>query len=449
MNIDAFDDEERRVGAHLGRASEALRGDRLDEAEREVTAALAIRHEDLRARNLRGLIFFRAQRYHDARAVYVELAEKYPDDAALRLNLGLVELRMERYNEAAANLKKVVELEPGNQRAQGYLGLSLVRTGDLVGAKGAFDKGGQPELARQVEDRLAQSDDATSARSDLRKAAGDGDRVLNGEQPFAAVELEPPLEESRRHGAWQIRVPGEATPLPAPEGKNGVAGTLPLMLQRPRSVSAFATARLLGVTDEPFALAEEGMLVLRVDGRLPTRTFGAIASTGSLTFEPLYRRVRAQATEEGFGDGGEAMFVAVGKGTMVVAPRGGQFTLLSLADDIVYLRESVVFSFEESLQWENGRVPGSIARTDEGLARDDSSRIVQFRGQGRLAMRTARVTYTLKIDPDAAFFVDNNALLGWIGRVVPRVLHGEDGAPTPYAECSGEGVLILEEPPAT
>ena len=150
MNIDAFDDEERRVGAHLGRASEALRGDRLDEAEREVTAALAIRHEDLRARNLRGLIFFRAQRYHDARAVYVELAEKYPDDAALRLNLGLVELRMERYNEAAANLKKVVELEPGNQRAQGYLGLSLVRTGDLVGAKGAFDKGGQPELARQV-----------------------------------------------------------------------------------------------------------------------------------------------------------------------------------------------------------------------------------------------------------------------------------------------------------
>jgi hypothetical protein len=43
--------------------------------------------------------------------------------------------------------------------------------------------------------------------------------------------------------------------------------------------------------------------------------------------------------------------------------------------------------------------------------------------------------------------VGQDALLGWIGRVVPRQLKGSDGEPTPYIECTGEGALILEEPP--
>jgi uncharacterized protein (AIM24 family) len=443
--MDAFDDEERRVASHLGRASEALKGDRLDEAEKEVTAALAIRSEDLRARNLIGLIHFRAHRYDAARGVYLELAKKYPDDASLRMNLGLVELRMERYPDAVTNLRRVVELEPQNARAQGYLGVALVRTGDLTGAKSAFERGQQPELARQVDDRLSQTDDAMSARGELRKAAGEGAKAVDGSQPFGAVELESPAEEAKRGGPWQLRMPGEQPPLPGPEGAAGMG--VPLYLAAPKSVATFATQRLLSAGDQPFVLVEGGMLVVRVDGRLPTRTFGAIASTGTLTFEPLFRRVRAQATEEPFGEGAEAMFVAVGKGLMVVSPRGGRFTALSLADDILYLREGCVYAFEDTLHWENGRVPGSKPRTDETApATDDTARVTQFRGQGRVVMRTLRETYTLKIEPDSSLYVDGGALAGWIGRVVPRQLQGEGGEPTPYVECSGEGVLILEEP---
>jgi hypothetical protein len=73
--------------------------------------------------------------------------------------------------------------------------------------------------------------------------------------------------------------------------------------------------------------------------------------------------------------------------------------------------------------------------------------VVQFRGTGRIVMRSARPAFSLKIEPDSAMFVEATTLLGWIGRVVPRVLHGQDGEPTPYVECTGEGVLILEEPP--
>ncbi|MGZ3441224.1 MAG: tetratricopeptide repeat protein, partial [Polyangia bacterium] len=229
--------------------------------------------------------------------------------------------------------------------------------------------------------------------------------------------------------------------LPGPEGPPASGRFEPLVLSPPLPVAAFATARLLraGALGEPFALAEGGMLVVRVDGKLPTRTFGAIASSGQLTFEPLMRRVRGQPTDEPFGDGADAMFYANGHGLVVVAPRGAKFTALALADDILYVRETALFAFEENLHWENGRVPGGGP---------DSMRVVQFRGTGRLVLRAARAAFSLKIEPEQPMFVEATALLGWIGRVVPRVLHGQDGEPTPYVECSGEGVLILEEPPA-
>jgi tetratricopeptide (TPR) repeat protein len=440
--LEATMEEERKLGELLSRASEKLRADKLDEAEKEINAALELRKDDLRVRNLRGLLLFRGSRYEEARAVYLELSQTFPDDAAIRLNLGLVELRMGRHVDAAVNLKKVVAVEPDNARAQGYLGLALMRAGDLKSAMDAFKKGGQGELAKQVEERMAQADEALQARGELRRAASDGEKALSAEQPFGAVELEQPMDESRRGGSWQLRLPGERPPMPGPEGPHSEGGALPLLLEPPRPVSAFATSRLLrpGGPGESFSLAEGGMLVLRVDGRLPTRTFGAIASTGQLTFEPLMRRVRGHAIDEPFGDGGEAVFAAVGTGLMVVAPRGGRFTLLALADDIVYVREPGVYAFEESLIWENGRVPG-------GGAGAEGARVVQFRGNGRIVLRTQRAVFTLKVDPESPLFVESSTLIGWIGRVVPRIMHGDNGQPTPYIEASGEGVLILEEPP--
>ena len=434
--------DERRLAEHLQRAGELLRGEKLDEAEREIENALRIRPQDLRARNLRGLFLFRAARYDEALAAYLELCGAYPNDAALRLNLGLVELRVGRHAEAAENLKRVVAAEPDNARAQGYLGLALMRAGELGQARDAFHRAGQEELARQVEERMAHlGEEAVAARLELRRAANEGERVLDGDQPFGAVELEAPVDEAKRGGAWQLRVPGERPPLPGPEGPAPAGRFEPLVLSPPLPVAAFATARLLraGAMGEPFALAEGGMLVVRVDGKLPTRTFGAIASSGQLTFEPLMRRVRGQPTDEPFGDGADAMFSANGHGLVVVAPRGAKFTALSLADDIVYVREASLFAFEENLHWENGRVPGGGP---------DSMRVVQFRGTGRLVVRAARAAFSLKIEPEQPMFVEATTLLGWIGRVVPRVLHGQDGEPTPYIECSGEGVLILEEPAA-
>lgn len=425
-------DEERRLAEHLQKAGELLKGGQLENAEKEIDAALELRRDDVRARNLRGLWLFRGAKYDDAEKIYLELCAKWPDDAALRLNLGLVELRMGKFAEAAGHLKRVVTAEPDNGRAQGYLGLALMRTGDLKEAREAFVKAGQTELARQIDVQLHKQADGAQAPGELREAAGMGHRTLEKEeQPFAAVELDAPMDEAGRHGDWRVREAGQ----PLPPAMDSVGGTLQLAAAEP--VSAFAIKRLLKEpsSTEPFLLADTGMLVMKIDGRLPTRTFGTVASTDGVVFEPLYRRVRAQATQEPFGEGADAMLVAVGRGRVIVSARGARFSVLALADDIVYVREHVLFAFEESLAWESGRIPGGGA---------EAARVVQFRGHGRMVLRTGRAVYTLKTE-EAPLFVEQGALLGWIGRVVPKQVHGDAG-PAAYIECSGEGVLILEEP---
>src|SRR5207247_496930 len=107
--------------------------------------------------------------------------------------------------------------------------------------------------------------------------------------------------------------------------------------------------------------------------------------------------------------------------------------------DALYLREQVVFAFEESLSWENGRIPGA---GPAGMV------IVQFRGQGKVVMRSKKAPYTLKLGGGDVLYVDQDSLLGWIGQVLPQQLRGLDGEPTQFVSCSGEGALILQEPEA-
>jgi uncharacterized protein (AIM24 family) len=426
-------EEERRLSEHLQRASDLLRSDKLHEAELEIERGMQIRRNDPRARNLRGLLLFRSARYEDARIIYLDLIAEQPEDVALRLNLGLVELRMGLYAQAAISMRQVVEREPDNKRAHGYLGLALMRAGDLHNAHAALVKAEQPELARQVEQRLAEhGDDEAKVRQELRFAAGSGARRLEADQPFALPEMEPgeppPANEAKGH--WTLHQLGEKEFL----------GVVPSDASRelPKSIAAFATERLVrpGEINQPCVLSG-GMLVISVDGKIYTRTLGAFASTGQISFEPLYRRRRGQMSEETFGQGTDGLFVASGKGTLVIAPRGGRFSVLALEDDILFVREQGLFAFEESLHWESGRMPKSAPEIMWAL---------QFRGIGRVVLRSARPLSTLKVEAEAPLFVESSTVFGWIGRVVPRVLPGSDDLR--YVECTGEGALIVEEPSA-
>src|SRR5262249_44073839 len=147
--------------------------------------------------------------------------------------------------------------------------------------------------------------------------------------------------------------------------------------------------------DLPFEIAAGDTLIIRIRGRVLSRTEGVVVSGGELAYEPATKRVRGKATEEPFGTDARPMFFVSGQGHLVASPRGGSFTAMQLADDVVYLREDLVFAFEEKLGWENGHVPGSSGQIS----------VVQLRGEGCVAIRTRKPPLSVKLAPDRTLYV--------------------------------------------
>lgn len=484
---------------HLTRGGELLRADRVDEARSELERARELRPGDARILNLLGLAYFRLGQYHDAHRIYADLVKRQPEDASMRLNLGLVHLKMGRVDEAIVELVRARDLDPSQARTVGYLGLAYARKGEYALAREAFLEAGQEDLAREMEQYLGANGSAPPVREGGVAPSGDGVAAAAGSAP--AVEVVEAAAESRAAedgaaaeptravgsaaAAAAVAASGDTSPAdtiptpapvaeaapadggPAPAGaapSDGVVqpardegvvtaavrlATLPTPVtaistgeghRAPESVTAFATARLIRPDDGdlPFEIAAGDTLIVRVRGRVLSRTEGVIVSGGELAYEPAVKRVRGRMTEEPFGQEARPMFFVSGHGHLIATPRGGRFTALRLADDILYVREDLVFAFEERLRWENGHVPGS----------GGGIHVVQFRGEGCVAVRTRRAPLLVKLAPDKVLYVDADVLMGWIGRVVPRVVAPVAGgdASTPFVECTGEGVVLVEEP---
>jgi hypothetical protein len=99
------------------------------------------------------------------------------------------------------------------------------------------------------------------------------------------------------------------------------------------------------------------------------------------------RRSRGHNTEEAFDHGGSPLHAVSGRGYLIAVPGEHTFSAVSLDDDILYLREDLVFAFESSLRWENGNVPGLRGKLP----------VVQFRGDGAVALRLARSLVRAKL----------------------------------------------------
>lgn len=464
---------------HLAQGGELLRQNKLAEARTALERALELRSADPKALNLMGLVCFRLEDFDRALGIYRELVAKSPDDAGLRLNLGLVHLKLGTVDDAIRELSRARTLDPAQRRTAGYLGLAFARKGEYVLARTAFLEAGQDELAREMDLQLAAVEEGgEGGEGVITEEASDGDADPDAdaiptetaahagavEEPAQIVELEAG-EPSGSFGApgsptselvlgvagAVVRTPRavfEASTRVVEAAVRAARGALPEAAVVPAGVghtpptlvSTFATTRLLRPSDGnvPLELGPGGTLVVRVRERIFARTAGVIVSGGELSYEAATRRVRGQQTGEAFGDAAHRMFLVSGEGHMIAAPRGGRFTALQLVDDIVYLREDVVVAFEDGLRWENGGIPGARGAV----------KLVQFRGEGYLALRTRREPLGVKLLPDHMLYVDASQLLGWIGRVVPRLTAPAAGGAlsASFVECLGEGVVLVEEP---
>ncbi|MEO8699284.1 MAG: tetratricopeptide repeat protein [Kofleriaceae bacterium] len=264
-----------------------------------------------------------------------------------------------------------------------------------------------------------------------------------------------PMTESQQFVLPRVSQPDSAAPLPF-EGHSmvsmAVAIAAPVPATAPRTTSGGLAARPLSelATEElvrpddgtdVFEINANGALLVRVTDRMLTRLDGVHITGGDLAYEIAMRRSRGHQVDERFDDGGTSLHVVTGKGYLIAIPRPDTtFVTVSLDDDILYLREDLVFAFEASLRWENGNVPGLRGKLH----------IVQFRGDGALALSLTRPLVRVKLPPQGLVFVDAARIAGWIGRVIPRAVVPPSGGPmgSTCVECTGEGIVLVEPAPA-
>jgi Flp pilus assembly protein TadD/uncharacterized protein (AIM24 family) len=478
----------------LYQGGELLAQGRVPEARQLLERAHQLQPRNEKGRNLLGLAYFKLGLFDRAAEIYEALVRDNPVDATLRVNLGLVYLKTNALQRAMREFEAATDLQPEHQKAHNYLGLALAQAGEYGRAREHFVKAGSEVMAEKMAKAIAGEKFARPSRSmpvlpraptpaprpvapvegqwgtqfgldetppaapmpaqeepeDLRFAEDEGPGALAGSPADAAgAEERAPADnvEAETDEAFaetsQAVTPGE--PLPqsleeaVPELPSRVAAfrpgaDVPLLAELVPALALAGASQAL-----PFRVGN-GSFSARVEGELLTRLEGLVAYTGQLHFQPEVKRFRGRPTDEPFGDGAGRFVRASGQGVLFLEPAGSRsFLAVDLGDAGAYVREECVFAFEEAVAFDNGTVPSEAAPDLD---------LVHLRGQGRVVLSLGGALRSVPVAEESPVTVPLSYLVGWQGKVTPRVvpLLGEEASPRVAVELSGEGFALIALP---
>ncbi|HEY6912721.1 MAG TPA: tetratricopeptide repeat protein [Myxococcales bacterium] len=440
----------------LAAGTEALAQGNPGDARIALEKALRYKPRNQRARNLLGLSLFKLGELPRSEEIYRALIEDHPSDPTLRVNLGLVFLKQNASADAVRCFETALDLAPSHQKAQNYLGLALAQKGDLARAREWFLRAGNDAMAERMTEGLKSSP--------LKAVAEGAAAALASEQPFkAAVDeslqaaakaapearwvatepaepVAPPVGPSLETGQRVGNAPEPSQP-PAASPSEAAAEATAEVDAPTQSMSQYTQARRLSMADAKggFVIGDAEVLV-QVRGEMLTRLDGLVASWGSVTMKPELKRFRGKATDKSFGEGARRMLRASGEGRFVISREGRQFTALELGDEPAYFREEALFAFEQSILFENGRVP---AKSGGDL------HLVHLRGKGRLLLVTRGAPRSVDVRRGEPLRIPMDQLVGWHGPLIqPRLVPIVEEAPDlgMALELAGEGRALIDVP---
>ncbi len=456
---------------HLYRGSELLQDNCVPQAKEELERALKLQPQDTEGQGLLGVVYFRLGLYPRAIGIYEEIIKDRPNEVSPRVNLGLCYLKTGQMHLARDVLEEVIQRVPDHVRAWGYLGLTFERLGELAKAEAAFDKAGQPNLARRMQRLLgeqapAQQEPVDPERAEVRLAAADAVQELDGRE--GGFSRAPGGHESdpSRSGRWRAVELGDASvpPLPKQRRLPSLVGRLgpavpaisdPTELARdslppPPSLRApLATSGALGL-EGALTFPEPPAKVLITGARIGTcvtsEGFAArsdvlssvVVTSKALSPVALMRRLRGRETAEPFGAGSSVWHGYEGGGqAVIIAGRDRMLWALELADEFVYVRESSLVAFESSVRYENGRL---AAGGREPVA------MVQLSGRGFAVLETHGAVSSLSVGQETQAVVRVDDVIGWTGRLLGQAVDTEasPGRLPGAVAFSGEGALLLD-----
>jgi uncharacterized protein (AIM24 family) len=465
----AFDGEDFLF--HLYRGSELLQDNCVAEAKEELERALSMQPRDIEGQGLLGVVYFRLGLYPRAIQIYEDIIRLCPDEVTPRVNLALCYLKTGQPLLAREALEQVIRRVSGHTRAWGYLGLVFERMGDHAKAMAAFERAGQPQMARRMQQLLEAMEEPARdlnppEQAELRAVAADAVQELDGEEPpgpFLAVEANDAAGAPSRAGRWRATEPGEelVPPPSRPHRPGSLAGrfgpavpsltpTIPpgppetpqAEFNPPVPVSALAAQGLLGAPQGlHVALRPDGVLLVRIEENFTARVdaLRAVVPAGrAMNTAIVRRRARGRELEEPLGGLGAPLVSFEGNGTLVLSvPPPKRVIAVQLGEEFLYVREELLVGFDASVRHENGRLATGAV---------DAVAMVQLSGRGAVVFEMHRGLRAVEVAPDRALTVRAEDVIGWTGRMLAQPL-GADQAPGAlpgFVGFTGDGTVLLD-----
>ncbi len=413
----------------LHRGSELLTQGRLNEARQLLERAHQQHPHHEKGRNLLGLAYFKLGLFDRAAEVYEALVRDNPADATLRVNLGLVYLKTNALQRAMREFESATDLQPDYKKAHNYLGLALAQAREYGRAREHFLLAGSDAMADKMAKAMAGERFAQPARSVPAPASAS-----------RSASTPPPVEAGTSAALTASEsLPEESLEDATPEMPRVAAfrpsADVPVLSNLLRAVAVAEASRA-----NPFRVGPGGFTAF-VDGELLTRLEGLVAFSGQLQFLPEVRRFKGRASEQPFGEGARRLVRASGQGMLFIeSAEARSFLAVELGDEGAYFQEECLFAFEESVSFENGRVP-----SDEGRSLD----LVHLSGQGRVLLGLDGRLRSVAMGQESPVTVPLSHLVGWQGKVTPRVVPlGEAGSESSRVavELNGEGFALIAFP---
>ena len=471
---------------HLYRGSELLQDNCVEQAKEELERALRFQPRDVEGQGLLGVVYFRLGLYPRAIGIYEELVRACPNEITPKVNLALCYLKTGQQHSARDVLEDVIQREPDHRRAWGYYGLALERLGEYEKAQAAFDRAGQPQLARRMQRNpgsgaagARKPDEAERQRYEVRRAAADAALELDSKTdgPFSSSAKRRAISSRcvRAAGARSSRArrrfrPRRARSAPV-RSRAGSADSRCPSMQATRSSScrrrcagrALRRRFRIGVArrtpsalvaalsvpcarPRPSASSLRGtMALVRVEVGFAIRNDALRAVQPERTpfrWGALRRRARGHDTDEPFGGPATPWSVLEGTGVVALsAAEGRSIAALELGGEFVYLREGRLLGFDSSARHENGRLPAPPSEPAPIVHR------AAFRSRDRARRERAAAACARRFGGPTKLVVRSESVAGWTGRLLAQPLTAEE-SPTHahgFVAFSGDGFVLLDD----
>lgn len=451
---------------HLYRGSELLQDNCVPEAKEELERALSMRPRDVESQGLLGVVYFRLGLYPRAIQIYEQLIRDVPREVTPRVNLALCYLKTGQLPQARDTLEEVIRRVPDHQRAWGYLGLVFERQGDFVKAQASFDRAGQPQMARRMQQLVDEQQNVRASRApeppsaehlEVRQAAADAAEQLEHDaRKFSSPSVQP--SQSPIRGRWiepgqeVVPPPSHIPRAPAPGRFGPVVPSVPVSsfpaepapaaIADHQSPSELAKASLLTFPDHPSTVRHgprlatvrsEPSFIVRLDA---LRAVVPVADS-VVRYGAVHRRGRGRENAEHLGAPHTAFTQVNGSADLMLAIREGEMFVLALAGEFLFVREQRLVGFDAALNYESGRLPVETA---------ERPALVQLSGRGTVIIDAICGLASLPVSAESSVLLRAEQVVGWTGRLVPRAVPAAEapGAILGLSIFSGDGAIFVD-----